>query len=139
MWKQALKLKGTKDLIDEEIINLDDVILTKPVYNKVKNTIEKAIARNELVTTNLKGVGKTTAVIKLAKKYDLSVVTLHSEVEELSEKFNYGRIYSLQMITGNLDDYKNHKFIVDCGRNTEGVINALRNNGLNVISGVICN
>lgn len=84
-----------------------------------KKLIESAIRRELIDVTGIKGIGKTSALIEFAMKFDLSVVVPELDsVLSLRDKYKNVNIYSEEGFFGEVSK----KFIVvDEGVNVEAL------------------
>jgi hypothetical protein len=76
----------TINIIDESfLIMMEDLLLKKLVESAIKNTL--------INVANLRGLGKTTALIKFAKCYGLNAIVRFPQYSELRKKHEYSKIY----------------------------------------------
>jgi hypothetical protein len=124
------------EMINKVVVIIMIDLLSKFVpflYDKTYEIIEYGAVRREFIQIpkELRGIGKTTALIRLAKKYNLIVVVASQVIADfLKVKFEYPKIYS-QGNLENLRGSKDKKIVFD-----EGVdVNNLK--GFEIVTGIV--
>jgi hypothetical protein len=112
-------------------VNLGEYIL-KDVYDKIEELVERSAIRSELINVSsfIRQVGKTHALITVAKKYDVGVIIPNGHlVQSLREKYDYKKIYTSNAVIANR--MFNEPFFADEGTN----IDYLAKQGVRIVTG----
>ncbi|OME53992.1 hypothetical protein BSK59_15540 [Paenibacillus odorifer] len=106
-------------------------VLIGEISNTVYNALEKCAVRSEILYTDqfIRGIGKTTALVKLAKKFDLYIVV---------PSIAHIQLYDHDKVVGQnqLDNLVGKKDV--CLIFDEGV-DLSKLDGFNVITGIVNN
>jgi hypothetical protein len=109
--------------------------ISEILSDKMYEIFEKGAVYRELVKIpkDLRGIGKTTALIKLAKKYNLWLVVPNYHMEEYIKKYyEYDNVISQYRII-NLRGKKSVKIVFDEGVDLE----ILRQLDFDIVTGII--
>jgi hypothetical protein len=71
--------------------------VTQNLYDMTYKILERGAVRREwiIVPSELRGVGKTSALVKLAKRYDLTIITPNvAQAEYIKKMHHYDKVVS---------------------------------------------
>jgi hypothetical protein len=105
------------------------------IANQLDVLLHKGAIKKEFIITNeyTRGIGKTTALINFAKKYDLGVIVACRPfiVQSYRNEFAYRHIYGLYE---NLRNFDRMRFVVDEGVNPDRIRSEF---GLDIVTGFL--